>query len=59
MRSDLTLAGAAFASRARVWRYDGSDLHHIHQLASAPVSGGVVRLTYPASSITLLVIPRR
>ena len=31
LRSSLTLAGADFASHARVWRYDGSDLHHIHQ----------------------------
>ena len=59
LRSSLTLSGASFASHARVWRYDGTDLHHIRQLAQAPVSAGVMRLTYPASSITLLVIPRR
>jgi hypothetical protein len=59
LRSSLRLIGASFASRARMWRYDGSDLHHIHQLASATVNDGVVRQTYPAGSITLLVVPRR
>jgi hypothetical protein len=59
LRSSLTLTGAAFAGHARVWRYDGSDLHHIHQVSPATVSGGVVRLSYPARSITLLVLPRR
>ena len=59
LRSSLTLTGASFASHAHMWRYDGSDLHHIHQLASATVHEGVVRLTYPARSITLLVIRRR
>ena len=59
LRSPLTLAGASFGSRARVWRYDDTDLHHIRRLADATVSGGATRLTYPGQSITLLVIPRR
>ena len=59
LRSNLVLTGASFARHASMWRYDGSDLHHISRLARATITDGAVRLTYPARSITLLVIPKR
>ncbi len=59
LRSSLTLTGASYATSARAWRYDGSDLGHLRQVGAATIRGGVSRLTYPARSITLLVIPRR
>ncbi len=59
LRSPLTLAGGTFARHAKVWRYDGTDLRHVRRLTDASITGGVTRLTYPARSITLLVIPRR
>lgn len=44
------------ASSAQVFQYSGANLSSIRHLADAPLSVGTV--TYPANSITLLVIPR-
>jgi hypothetical protein len=42
-----------------VWRYSGSDLRHIVRKADASVRSGSVTLSYPARSITLLVLKPR
>lgn len=58
LRSPLTLAGASFGHRAHVWRYAGSDLRHIHRLTDIALSHGAAKITFPARSITLLLVPR-
>lgn len=56
LRSPLTLRGDAYRGVAQVWRYSASDLRHIIRKADATVRGGSITLTYPARSITLLVL---
>jgi hypothetical protein len=57
LASPLSVTGFGPASTAQVWTYDASDLSSIVQGPSAPVVGGDISVTYPADSITLLVIP--
>jgi len=57
LSSPVGLSGASFGAGARVWRYSAADLGAIQHLADVPVTGGAVSASYPANSITLLVIP--
>jgi len=59
LRSPLSLVGDTYRSAAQVWRYSGSDLRHIVRKADASVRSGSVTLSYPARSITLLVLKPR
>ncbi|MDX6286847.1 MAG: hypothetical protein QOG53_2332 [Frankiales bacterium] len=54
--SSLALTGSTGAS-AQVFTYTGADTAHIVHAADAPVSGGALSRTYPANSITVLVLP--
>ena len=59
LASDLGLSGLTPAASAHLWRYSGSDLKHVQHLADAAVTSHSLHATYPASSITLLVLPSR
>jgi hypothetical protein len=56
LTSTLALAGAT-ASSARVFSYSSQDLNRIVSGPAETVSGGAISHTYPASSITLFVLP--
>lgn len=56
LRSTLTISGDTFRAKGQVWRYGSTDLTHIRRQADARVTNGKVTLTYPRSSITLLVL---
>jgi glycosyl hydrolase family 44 len=58
LTSRLTLAHST-ATAAQVWTYDGSHPGKIRHRRSVALSGSVLRHTYPASSITLFVLPSR
>jgi hypothetical protein len=58
LTSDLQLSGFASTGAARVWRYSAADLEHIQHSPDVAVAGETLTTTYPASSITLLVLPR-
>ncbi|MFN8620079.1 MAG: glycoside hydrolase family 44 protein [Chloroflexota bacterium] len=58
LASELSIAGFTPAATAHVWRYSNADLGAIDHAPDADVTGGAVTLTYPARSITLLVVPR-
>lgn len=59
LRSRLSIKGFSAAAKAQVWRYSGANRHAIVHGSDAAVDSNAIRLTYPARSITLLVIPRR
>ena len=60
LRSPLTLAGGIIRqAREGVALRRHRPATTSRRLADASITGGVTRLTYPARSITLLVIPRR
>jgi Glycoside hydrolase family 44 len=59
LSSGLTLKGFTPGSAAQVWRYSGADPHHIVRAANLHPSGNTIQTTYPARSITLLVIPSK
>lgn len=56
LTSTMTLHGTT-ASSAEVFTYSAADLHHIVAGPAATVLGGQLSHTYPASSITLFVLP--
>jgi hypothetical protein len=57
LASSVALSGATFTGPSQVWRYSGADTAHVQRLADVAVSGGAVTTTFPANSITLLVLP--
>jgi hypothetical protein len=59
IRAPLLLRHAAAARKARVFRYSSAHLHSIVRGPAVAVDHGHLTTTYPASSITLLVLPRR
>jgi len=59
LQSPLNVAGFASAPAAHVYRYSGANVAAIQHPADVPVSSGVVTTTYPANSVTLLVVPPR
>ena len=59
IRAPLLLRHFAAGHTARVFRYSSAHPHTIVRGAAIAVGGGHLTTTYPASSITLLVLPRR
>jgi hypothetical protein len=57
LTSPLSIQGFSGTGSAQVWRYGAADTHQIVRAANASVSGGSLTATYPANSITLLVLP--
>ena len=57
LTSPLSVAGFDDAGAAQRFTYSPDDLGAIVRGADLPVSGGQVAATYPANSITLLVLP--
>ena len=53
----VTLANFSAAASAQAWRYSSANLGAIVRDSDAAVNGGSVALTFPANSITLLVVP--
>jgi hypothetical protein len=59
IRTPIALRHFTPGGKARVYRYSAAHLHQIVQGTAVAVSAGRLTTTYPASSITLLVLPRR
>ena len=57
LSSTMSLTGSS-ATTAQVWSYTGADLTHIVRGADIAVSSNQLARTYPANSITLLVVPQ-
>ena len=53
----VSIANFNAAGTAQVWQYSSANLGAIQRASDAAVNGGVVTLTFPARSMTLLVIP--
>ena len=58
LSSPLVVEGFAAASSAQVYRYSGANLTKIVRGAGVGISKDRLVATYPANSITLLVIPK-
>lgn len=58
LQSSLTLQGLALPAQVSVYRYDASHLDAIQHLPDLPLAVSQFTTTYPAQSITLLVIPQ-
>jgi hypothetical protein len=59
IRSSIRLRHFAGRGQARVFRYSAAHLHRIVRGGAVEVTRARLTTTYPASSITLLVLPRR
>jgi Glycoside hydrolase family 44 len=59
IRSAIVLRHFAAGSNARLFRYSSADLHQIVRAPAVAMDHGRLTTTYPADSITLLVLPRR
>ncbi|HUB80673.1 MAG TPA: glycoside hydrolase family 44 protein [Bryobacteraceae bacterium] len=57
LSTTLSMANYAAGSPARVWQYSGANLAAIVQQTDIPVVGNALPTTFPANSITMLVIP--
>jgi hypothetical protein len=57
LQSPLSLAGFTPAAAAQVYRYSGADLSAIVRQPDMPVAASGFTATYPANSITLVVVP--
>lgn len=57
LTSHVNLAGFSPAASAQVYRYSPADLHHIVRQPDQGVSAGGFSATFPANSITLVVVP--
>ena len=57
LSSTLTLGNFQAGSAAQVWRYSGANLGAIVQQPDAALNAGALTATFPANSITMLVIP--
>ncbi len=57
LTSPLTLSGFTPSGSAQVYRYSAANLNAIQHLANQAVSASGFSASYPANSITLLVIP--
>ena len=57
LSTTLNLANFQAGSAAQVWQYSGANLGAIVQQANLAVSGNSVAASFPANSITMLVIP--
>ncbi len=59
LTSSLSLAGANPTGNAQVYTYSSANLNAIVRQADLPVSASGFSTTYPANSITLLVLPTK
>jgi len=57
LTSAVSLANFQAGSSAQVWQYSSANLGAIAQQSNIQVSGGSLTATFPANSITMLVIP--
>lgn len=57
--STMSVAGFSAAAKAAVYRYSGAHAKSIVRGSALPVKSGRLSTTYPANSITLLVLPRK
>jgi len=57
LTSTVTLANVAPVASAQVYRYSAADLDEIVRAADQPVTASGFTATFPANSITLLVVP--
>ena len=57
LSSTLSLANFQAGSSAQVWQYSGANLAAIVQQPNAAVGSNSIAATFPANSITMLVIP--
>ncbi|MBI4918119.1 MAG: glycoside hydrolase family 44 protein [Acidobacteria bacterium] len=57
LTSTVTVESFVPSGSAEVWRYSAADLGAIVREADATLAAGALTTTFPASSITLLVIP--
>ena len=59
LRSPIVLRHVVAGPRAQVYRYSAADLHAIVHAPAVAVRRARIVTTYPADSITLLVLPRQ
>jgi len=57
LTSTVSLANFQAASTAHVWRYSGANLGAIVAQPDVSTSGNAVTATFPANSLTMLVVP--
>lgn len=57
--ASLNLSGFSGKAKAKLYRYSGAHKTSIRALEAVAVHAKKVRVSYPGSSISLLVIPRR
>lgn len=57
LTSQISLAGFTSSGTAQLFRYSAANLNAIARLADQPV-GSTISATFPASSITLMVLPK-
>jgi len=57
LMSDVMLAGFTPAAAAQVYRYSNANLNAIVREVDQPVGAGGFNASFPANSITLVVIP--
>lgn len=58
LTSSVSLANFTPAATAQVWQYSGANLRAILRQPDAAVSGNSVPATFPAFSMTLIVVPQ-
>jgi uncharacterized protein (TIGR03437 family) len=58
LTSSVSLANFTAAASAQVWQYSGANLKAIVRQPDALVSGGAVSETFPALSMTLILVPQ-
>jgi hypothetical protein len=57
LSTSVSLSGRALPAAAQVFRYSAANLSAIVRAADVPVASSAVSTTFPANSITLLVLP--
>jgi hypothetical protein len=57
LAASLSISGLSVSTSAQVYRYSAANLDAIERLADQPVSSAGLTATYPANSITLMVVP--
>ena len=55
--SDITILGTNLATEAQVYQYSAHNLNEIEQLPNQRITDGSLKTTFPATSITLFVLP--
>jgi len=57
--TSLGIAGFSAAAKAQPFRYSSASIKSIKKLNAVRVIKGHIAVTYPANSITLLVVPKK